>query len=160
MTAQDSAHASSDLDLLKHYLSVREEHCPSCSYNLHNLTNDSCPECGEPLKLQVALQTPKLAAFITGLIALSISAGFPILFAAMALIAFTANGYYPRKMLYFFSGLVLLSLLNSSFTFVWCRFKATLIRRTSRFRWPVAIISWLLCPITMFIAYIILELFE
>lgn len=69
-TARDST------DMLAQFLSERDIPCPSCKYNLRALTMPRCPECGERLELQVALQEPRLAGFVAGLTGLAAGAGF------------------------------------------------------------------------------------
>jgi hypothetical protein len=39
--------------LLLDFLADRDVPCPACAYNLRDLTSPTCPECGEPLSLQV-----------------------------------------------------------------------------------------------------------
>ncbi len=45
--------ASDETELLLRFLAHRDQSCPRCSYNLRNLTQPVCPECGESLKLTV-----------------------------------------------------------------------------------------------------------
>ena len=148
-----------DQQLLTNYLALREDRCPSCNYNIHNLTTDTCPECGEKLKLQVTIKTPKLAAFVVGLIALSISAGFPLLFAALICIIFLMNRGGSG-----FVGIITSSLLFFAILclplYCWYRNRAKLIRSTNSRRWAWAIITWLTCPLSLVVTYAILEYFE
>ena len=62
--------------LLLQFLRARGIPCPSCGYNLRDLTGDRCPECGQEVALRLRLAEPKLAAMLTGLIGLSTGAGF------------------------------------------------------------------------------------
>ncbi len=62
--------------MLRKFLAERDAPCPACSYNLRGLTTDLCPECNQPLTLQVALTEPKLASFVAGIVALSCGPGF------------------------------------------------------------------------------------
>src|SRR3954454_6328468 len=64
-----------DLDpQLLSFVRDRDVECPGCGYNLRNLCNDRCPECGEEIQLGVRLAEPKQAAPIAGLVGLA--AGF------------------------------------------------------------------------------------
>ncbi|WP_432798796.1 hypothetical protein [Poriferisphaera sp. WC338] len=151
---------ATDQQMLASYLAQWEDYCPSCHYNIHKLTSDTCPECGEKLRLQVALKMPKMGAFIAGLIGLSASAGFPILFLGIFFLAIVGNGYQPGHpykltMLY-----TLFFLINAVFVFLWCRFKLSLIRSKTRFRWPLALTAWLLCPMTVVISFIVMQLYQ
>ncbi|MCH9058386.1 MAG: hypothetical protein IIB55_07145 [Planctomycetes bacterium] len=62
--------------LLRAYLGGHDEPCPMCEYNLRGLTGTVCPECGEALRLRVSLSEPKMAAYLCGLIGLSVGVGF------------------------------------------------------------------------------------
>ena len=66
------------------WLRNRDVACPRCAYNLRNLTSDRCPECGERIELQVGLVEPKLAPYITLLVACSLGLGGSALFCALA----------------------------------------------------------------------------
>ena len=147
-----------DQQLLTNYLALREDRCPSCHYNIHKLTTDTCPECGEKLKIQVALKTPKLAAFVVGLIALSISAGFPLLFACLLIIYFFVS--YPDVEYFKVAGCsIALSLIVSVPMFFWYRYRAKLIRSTNLYRWPLVLLTWLTCPISLIIIFVVMEYF-
>ena len=69
-------HAEPVDPLLLQFLRARDVPCPSCAYNLRDLTGDRCPECGQEITLRLQLAEPKLAAMLTGLIGLSTGAGF------------------------------------------------------------------------------------
>jgi Mn2+/Fe2+ NRAMP family transporter len=67
------------------YLACHEAECPACGYNVHKLTEARCPECGKRLAVQVVaaiggLSTPWLVAMV----ALGLTAGIGLLFAATA----------------------------------------------------------------------------
>src|SRR4051812_12100108 len=53
----------------------RDVSCPGCGYNLRNLRNDRCPECGEQLELGLRLAEPRQAAPIAGLVGLAAGMG-------------------------------------------------------------------------------------
>lgn len=75
-----------DADLLTAYLSERDEPCPRCGYNLRNLISNRCPECGDFIRLSVALIEPRLAAYITTLVACCFGFGGGTLFGLVALL--------------------------------------------------------------------------
>lgn len=62
-------------DFLLHYLQAHEALCPLCKYNLKNLTEPRCPECGKQIKLTVGLAESPLAPFVVVLVALGLPAG-------------------------------------------------------------------------------------
>jgi hypothetical protein len=74
--------ASEDAFLLR-YLQANEVACPSCGYNLHALTHSRCPECGQTIRLKVALRVPPMPAWLVMAAATCASAGLGIVFAAM-----------------------------------------------------------------------------
>ncbi|QQE13342.1 hypothetical protein JD969_07755 [Planctomycetota bacterium] len=158
MTDQTQS-SHTDQKLLLDYLAIREDHCPSCDYNIHKITSDTCPECGEALKLQVAMKTPKLAAFVVGLIALSISAGFPLLFAALITIIYFIDNPGPGFIQIVTSSLAFFALLCVPI-YIWYRNRSKLIRSNNHARWFWACITWFSCPVSLLTTYIILEYFQ
>jgi DNA-directed RNA polymerase subunit RPC12/RpoP len=75
----DTATAVGETELLVAYLRDRDVDCPSCGYNVRNLTSPRCPECGEALVMQLRLAEPKQKMMITGLVGLSAGLGFSLL---------------------------------------------------------------------------------
>jgi hypothetical protein len=63
-------------DHLRAFVALRDVPCPSCNYNLRDLTGSLCPECGQHLELRVGLTEPRLGLWIAGLIGLAAGAGF------------------------------------------------------------------------------------
>ncbi len=56
--------ASDETELLLRFVAHRDHACPRCGYNLRNLTQPVCPECGEALKLTVGRRKINDALFI------------------------------------------------------------------------------------------------
>lgn len=52
-----------DSELLRSFLHARDADCPRCGYNLRNLIEPRCPECGEALTLKVSAQRPIFGLF-------------------------------------------------------------------------------------------------
>ncbi|MCH7700711.1 MAG: hypothetical protein IID37_03385 [Planctomycetes bacterium] len=52
-----------DSKLLRLFLLDRDATCPRCGYNLRDLTEPRCPECGEALTLKVSAQRPIFGLF-------------------------------------------------------------------------------------------------
>ena len=82
-----------EADLLRRYLLGRDVECPSCRYNLRDLTGERCPECGQAVALRLQMAEPKLAAMLTGLVALSAGAGFNALLTIYFAIDVYHQGY-------------------------------------------------------------------
>ena len=72
-----------DADDLTRWLADRDVPCPLCGYNLRGLTGDRCPECGQPLRLSVALAEPYLKPWLTLAASLLVPAGLGILWACL-----------------------------------------------------------------------------
>jgi hypothetical protein len=86
-----NAPAAADDQLLV-FVRDRDAACPLCGYNLRALTVPRCPECGQALKLTVALAEPFLKAWITCTAATCLSAGAGVLI----LIVLMAGGGTPN----------------------------------------------------------------
>ncbi|MBM4109165.1 MAG: hypothetical protein FJ255_10215 [Phycisphaerae bacterium] len=65
-------------ELLVQYLGGRDVPCPGCGYNVRDLREPRCPECGDRLVLSLALAEPRLGYFLGGLIPLAMGAGFGV----------------------------------------------------------------------------------
>ena len=67
-------------DALFEVLATRDAQCPVCKYNLRQLRQPRCPECGRSLELSVRATDVPVAAWITSLVALLPAAPFGVLF--------------------------------------------------------------------------------
>ncbi len=85
----------SDLDLIRHYLSHRSVGCPMCRYELHGLTSDRCPECGERLVLRLFPAEPKMKIWLAGLIALAGGTGFHAIVFVWGIVVNMFSAYPP-----------------------------------------------------------------
>ncbi len=68
-----------ETELLLRFVAHRDHACPKCGYNLRNLTQPVCPECGEELKLTVGRRRTNDTLFILTL-APAFSPAFPRFF--------------------------------------------------------------------------------
>ena len=66
--------AAEGLDL-RRYLATRDLPCPGCRYNLRGLISDRCPECNQPLELQVSLAEPRVGQLLWCVIPLFLTGG-------------------------------------------------------------------------------------
>ena len=73
---EEQTPSSGDSELLRRFLADHSAPCPNCGYELRALTADTCPECGEAIRLGVLLARPRLGMFIAGLVGLSAGLGF------------------------------------------------------------------------------------
>ena len=116
---------SSQDSFLQEYLSERDAPCPRCGYNLHKLQSDSCPECGDALTIRVGLVEPRMGAFITTLVALSVGTGAGLLLAILGIFA-APPGWWTEP-----AGVALLALLIVSGTGLACLLALRLTYRRS-----------------------------
>jgi hypothetical protein len=54
-------------ELLVHYLANRSTPCPRCRFDLRDVREPRCPECGEPIRLQVGAARPLIWWFIVAI---------------------------------------------------------------------------------------------
>ncbi len=120
--------------LLQEYLSDRDEPCPRCGYNLRRLQNDTCPECGDALTIRVGLVEPRLGAFITTLVALSVGTGAALLLAVVGIFEAPTNWWTGL------AGIALLILLVFAGTglAIALALRTTYRRATSGVQWLIA----------------------
>ena len=71
---------ASDATFLATWLVDRDTACPLCEYNIRGLTTPRCPECGQALRLSVALAEPYLKAWIALIAGLLPPAGIGTVF--------------------------------------------------------------------------------
>ena len=84
---------SDDNSALLNWLAHRDVPCPLCNYNLRALTTPRrCPECGNDLRLSIALSEPYIKPWITLAIAVCGSAGAGIIFSFIVLRSGFGNG--------------------------------------------------------------------
>jgi hypothetical protein len=65
--------------LVAAFLHEGDATCPSCGYNLRNLTKARCPECDWRLELTLRVVQRSLAAWIAMITVLALNAGFGLL---------------------------------------------------------------------------------
>ena len=90
-----------DETALLDFLRDRDVACPLCHYNLRALTSPRCPECGRELRLTIGLVEPRLAAWLTGQIALAAAAGIGAMIILVSAINGWPNGGYRQALLNF-----------------------------------------------------------
>lgn len=126
---------------LRNYLSGHDELCPMCEYNLRGLTGTKCPECGEVLLLRVSLREPKLAAYLCGLIGLSVGVGCSGLLMALAVLVALFEDYRDlidwsfavAAFQFAFEGLAI---------WLWLARRNWIRRRSKGQRWALAMSAW------------------
>ena len=70
--------------LVRTFLANHDYPCPRCGYNLRDCAATACPECGNPLTVQIGQGWRLAGPWITGLLALALPLGFNVIFACIA----------------------------------------------------------------------------
>lgn len=101
--------------LLQVYLATADVPCPGCGYNLRGVTDSACPECGEPLRLDlqrdlIAPRTALLAGLALALLLTVYTAGLgaavPVLWRNVIAGMPAPSGYYLWSLIAGFVGLL------------------------------------------------------
>lgn len=90
---EETETSPSDVESLIVWLRERDVECPLCKYNLRNLKEPRCPECGQKLRLGVHLVEPFLKAWILCCVPSCLVAGIGLLL----LTALVAKGDAPME---------------------------------------------------------------
>lgn len=118
----------SDTALLLEYLKHYDAFCPVCNYNLRNLTQPRCPECGRGLMISVGATEPYLVNWILLTISLGFAAGLGLVAAPTMIQIPFAIFHHPFG--YFWAsyclGSIPLCLLSVLFRRRFCRWPRTL----------------------------------
>jgi hypothetical protein len=125
------------------FLVGRDEPCPSCSYNLRNLTTDSCPECGLRLQLKVSMSDANMGAFIAGVIGLSMGAGFFLVLSGYLIWMIFAASFLVRTSLQDSLPVFVMLMVQVMALIWWLRHRRTVRRWPWRMRWGIACATFL-----------------
>ena len=116
------------------------------------MTTDTCPECGQQLRLRVFLVTPNLGAYVLGLIALAMSLGVTGLGTAYIAtnLVFVAGTSLRGRMVTFFVFLIIASIVSLVLLVLWVKASHWLRRQRTSFRWALAACC-LVAPVVDFV---------
>jgi hypothetical protein len=78
-SSNESPSPRTDDQILIDWLRDRDVFCPLCNYNVRNLTSPRCPECGNKLRITIAIVDPYLKAWIALMVGVCAGAGIGIL---------------------------------------------------------------------------------
>ncbi len=132
--------------LLIEFLAERSVACPVCGYDLRLLQRPECPECGETIALRIMPREPHLAAFLTGMIGLSVAAGPSAIF--VLIIGYFAISDPGNRMLLGFLMVTLpIALISGTALIIWLRSARRLRRSSDATRWFLAILCWIPGPV-------------
>ena len=145
--------ADDELACLHHYLRTRDEPCPRCGYNLRHLQNSACPECGSALCLKVGLVEPRLAPYITLLLAAGTGLGGGILLLLVAVFRAPLDWWEtPAALL-----LEILTGLTAPVLALALFLRRKICRRSQATQWVLASFSWI---VILMLAIAIIALFD
>jgi hypothetical protein len=142
--------APGDDDSLIDYLRNRDVVCPQCDYNLRGLVTPRCPECGQALKLAVALVEPYLKAWIALLVACCAGAGLGFFFLVIIVMSFGWPG--PGTLLLNLSIIVHLLMIPAAGVVVVARRRLLRLTRETQWRIAVAVAMVLIAALLVFFA--------
>jgi hypothetical protein len=133
--------------MLIQFLAGRDVECPGCKYNLRDQQNAVCPECGEQIALGLHMIEPRQAAPLTGLIGLSLGAGFNGLL-LLTITIVDGVGADDRVLHWTAPGVVVSAIL----LLIWLRQWRRLRRLSQSKRWWLAMSCWALtlCDVIAF----------
>ena len=127
---------------LRAYLAEHDEQCPLCEYNLRGLTGTVCPECGEPLRLRVSLREPKMAAYLCGLIGLSMGVGFSGIVLVFVVVSALLYGYERGFFDWIIVALVSQFVIEGLAMWLWLVRRNWIRRRSRGQRRALAVAAW------------------
>lgn len=148
------------------FLADRSVPCPSCKYDLRNLTGDVCPECGIKLRLTVGAAESVPKAWIVGVAGLSATLAIPVAVLMVAIYVlfyemFQYGWYWRRLVRNFFDdgGWVLLAAIAvwAAVLYLWVRSRRFVQSCSPLQRRLLATCSILTLPASLVGYYFILE---
>lgn len=127
---------------LRAHLAGHDEPCPMCEYNLRGLTGTVCPECGEALRLRVSLSEPKMAAYLCGLIGLSVGFGFSGVFLVLGVVGLLLEGSGGGFPYWVLVALLSQFVIEGLAMWLWLVRRNWIRRRSRGQRWMLAAAAW------------------
>lgn len=117
------------------FLATRDVACPGCSYSLLGLQADRCPECNRSLRLWVVSEPRGMAAYVNGVIGLSLGMGLASFALAYQGFSYLQFGFTlgTALIVVLFSMIVVHALL----LVVWCRRRERIGRLSAGGRWSL-----------------------
>ena len=91
--SHDGDTRNEDAEFIARWLASRDMPCPACSYNLHGVASDKCPECGTQLSLHLIagdVFVPYRSAWIVAVLGIAVPLG-PIITLATVDLRFSSR---------------------------------------------------------------------
>lgn len=136
-------------DRLAKFLHDRDVPCPGCGQNLRGALSDTCAACGEALVLRVSVAEPKLAAFVTGVVGLSLGLGFGALMFFLMIIDTFRKGYMRWEEILVTGGA---GLAGAAALGAWIWLRSPVRRLGGLPRWLLAVLTF---PISITLALLV-----
>jgi hypothetical protein len=145
---------AADPHLLR-FVRDRDVECPGCGYNVRNLCNDRCPECGQRLELGLRLSEPRQGALIAGLVGLAAGfglGGLLLVYAAIVIVVMRErSGGFDRFLCINASGFVVHGIALALWVRNWNRIR----RLTPSVRRTLVLLAWAM-PLLFIIVFALL----
>lgn len=100
---RSSGKSQGDDALLAEFLAGRDIQCPTCRYNLRDVLNDHCPECGKQLQLHLNVAQPVTTPFLLlfGLVAAAaVQFAIQIPWSLVFVFGLFDNGLFPGDLIF------------------------------------------------------------
>jgi hypothetical protein len=139
---ENQRNAERDLELLREYLKHGDAPCPLCGYNLRALTDDRCPECGNPFKLQIGSAQAQFGLFLAFLAPMFMMAGFAMFLAVRFAYLFVNQWRGPTPGEWGPYVILAVGLVEGAALPIIYRRRAALLRCSKPQQFLTAMISW------------------
>ena len=131
-------------ELLRAYLTDRNQPCPVCGYDLRGLASSACPECGARLELRVGSIDLKLAPWLLGVLAVALPLGFTGVLAVVAAIGARRSAYWTSGDWIILIGLWGLTIAYGLILVILSKRRPRFLRRSGTAQWRRA---WLMVAV-------------
>lgn len=106
LDAAASPTADEDVQALLAFVAVHDVPCPACGYNLRQLTQPTCPECGLTLKLTVGSAEPFKRAWGFALALSAMIAGLGMVMILMTIAQGVPDFYDSAEYIFYYGSII------------------------------------------------------
>ncbi|MFA6043833.1 MAG: hypothetical protein WC718_02510 [Phycisphaerales bacterium] len=128
--------------LVLEFLQDNDAPCPACGYNCRALAAPACPECAAPLRLALDSEQAKLGAWLLGVLAFAMGAGFDgvaAILLGISVYRFPPPGGMTNRAAAIISIFVILSVLQFVAILTLHRRRHRFLARPRRSQWRLAL---------------------
>ncbi len=131
-------------DLIRSFLQGRHVHCPVCHYEVRDLQDRRCPECGKELTLHLSPVERHLRLLITACTGLAMGFGFFAFVLLITIVQTIDKGQWPGPGYTFWVILIPSTLILGAALAVMCLRSSMFARAARRRQIAITIASWIL----------------